>query len=397
MILRYLFCYKNKHSIFLIVCILFSFLCHAQKSKRSLEADLKRYKENLALLRQRNTNSYAMNNNPFFLFGMGNRKKLVYKDGELKDALSGEVIKKWIEKKELIVPNDYSAYVETPSGKGITIFENEKGVYIREGNTVNAITEGSLKLPDFKGKKYAELLKVLHHEIVINVIGGKPVPNFLIYPKPWYRDASLMGMVMKETGNLNLIKDWILNIKDPFDRNNSGTSEADNPGELLYLFSLVADATHPFVKVILDSVKQFNKENYISGQTDYNNHYVFQTKWIKFGLKSLGLPDPYVIPKAFDSYSSLFWWDYKDQHVDGTKFNVTDSKDYPYLTWAEDHFYHEKKGYVTNQIYPLSWEKNACCAICEPIKVIDKQWVQNKLGSPHTWHAAEMFLLLINE
>ena len=114
---------------------------------------------------------------------------------------------------ERIVPNDYSVYVETKSGHAITIFENEKGVYIKEANTITAITESHLKSPDFKGKKYAELLKVLHHEIIINVIDGKPVPNFLIYPKPWYRDAALMSMVMKETGNLHLIKDWILNTK----------------------------------------------------------------------------------------------------------------------------------------------------------------------------------------
>ena len=89
----YLHFTKPSKYILTIVFALLSLLCQAQKSKHRLEADLKNYQENLALLRKRNANSYDMSNIPFFLFGMGNRKKLVYESGELKDALTGTIKK----------------------------------------------------------------------------------------------------------------------------------------------------------------------------------------------------------------------------------------------------------------------------------------------------------------
>jgi len=72
-----------------------------------------------------------------------------------------------------------------------------------------------LNLPVFKDYAYDSVLKVLLHEILINIDNGLPLPNIMVYKKLWYRDATLMAMVLKETGNLRLIKDWILNIRDP--------------------------------------------------------------------------------------------------------------------------------------------------------------------------------------
>jgi hypothetical protein len=206
-----------------------------------------------------------------------------------------------------------------------------------------------------------------------------------------------MAMVLKQTSNLHLIKDWILSIRDPFDRNNHGISEADNLGQVLYLVSLVSDTSHPVVQTVLDSSKLFTKENYLEGKTDDALHPVFQTKWLKYGLKSLGLPDHYTIPAVYDSYSSLFWWDYKDQHVSGSRFDEGNSHNYPYLVWAEDHFYGEKRGIVTSQEYPLSWEAHASDANYAALKVLDQGLVSQKLSPAHTWHASEMFLLLMEE
>ena len=175
----------------------------------------------------------------------------------------------------------------------------------------------------------------------------------------------------------------------------------------MFLASLVSDKTHPVVQVALDSVKKFRRENYIIGKTDYAEHPVFQTKWLKYGLKSLGLPDPYVIPEQYDSYSSLFWWDYKSEHVAptetvGKRFSEKDSDHYPYLVWAEDHFYSrkgtpERRGIVGNLDYPLSWEQNASDAHYPGMTVLDKSLVKQRLAFPHTWHAAEMFLQLISQ
>lgn len=384
---------------FLYLVLLIANTSFGQIKEDSPELQLQAYRLTLDSLRSIHTNIRNMPDIRFYLFGMGDRKKIIYKDGKLFDAITGNIIRQWKVTKEVIVPPAYLVYLETADKKKIHIQENEEGVFIYEENKKTAITKSRLHLPSFEGHAYASVLKVLHQEILINVHNGLPVPNFMVYHKPWFRDATLMGMVMKQTGNLHLIKDWIMNIRDSFDRNNHGISEADNPGQVLYLISLVSDKTHPAIQAILDSVKQFQKGNYIEGKTDYSPHPVFQTKWIKYGLKSLGLEnlDTYTIPKVYDSYSSLFWWDYKEQHVNGDRFPQSSSVDYPYLVWAEDHFFGDTKGIVTNRDYPLSWESKASDADYAGLKVLDEDLVSKKLSPPHTWHAAEMFLLLFNK
>ncbi len=208
---------------------------------------------------------------------MGDRKKVIYRDGKLTEAKTGAAIREWTVIKKVIVPSEYMISLETKKGT-VKIFENEKGVYVLENGKKTTISESKLKLPRFETHSFAPVLRVLHHEVLININQGLPLPNFLVYEKPWFRDAAIMGMVLKETNNLHLIKEWINSIRDPFDRNNHGISEADNPGEVLFLISLVANKEHPAVKLVLDSVKQFQKDNYIEGKTDYNTHPVFQTK-----------------------------------------------------------------------------------------------------------------------
>ena len=391
------------------------------------------YRANLDKLRQEHPNHRDLPDLKFFLFGMGDRLKLIYRDGRLLNALTGNIEEQWNVKRAVIVPSDYLVALELtdpPTGQSgmVQIREDENGVWILQPGKRPKLIPGTrsvLKLPRFANNPYGPVLRVLHQEILINVIHGRPVPNFLVYAKPWYRDAALMAMVMRETGNLRLIHDWIMAIRDPFDRNNHGIAEADNPGQVLFLASLVSDKTHPVVPMALDSVKRYltgspdrplppllkqggppvREGMYVVGKTDYTEHPVFQTKWLKYGLKSLGLPDPYVIPERYDSYSSLFWWDYKNEHVAptetvGKKFSEKDSDYYPYLVWAEDHFYSrtgspERRGIVGNLDYPLSWEQNASDAHYPGMTVLDKGLVKQKLAFPHTWHAAEMFLMLM--
>lgn len=40
----------------------------------------------------------------------------------------------------------------------------------------------------------------------------------------------MVALALKETGNLGLLKPWILGLREPFDKNNQGETEADNPG-----------------------------------------------------------------------------------------------------------------------------------------------------------------------
>ncbi|MEJ7589315.1 MAG: hypothetical protein WKI04_17295 [Ferruginibacter sp.] len=293
-----------------IVLLSMQYKSTAQMPVTVLQKKLQEYNINLELLRKEHPNHRKMPTIDFYLFGMGDRKKMVYKNGNLVDAVSGDTLYQWNINNEFIVPSEYYVYLKTTDGKEVHIFENEKGVYLEQGRSLKELSESFIHLPDFKGHFFAPVLKVLHHEILINIIDGKPVPNFFVYKNPWYRDATLMAKVLQQTGNLHLIKDWIMSIRDPFDRNNHGMSEADNLGEVLFLVSLVSDVSHPVVKTVLDSTRQFIKQgadgNYLEGKTDYALHPVFQTKWIKYGLKSLHLPDSFYIPKAYDSYSSFF-------------------------------------------------------------------------------------------
>ena len=302
----------SRNSLFLLLGGLFVIQSVMGQATDALDRQLADYRANLTQLRKEHPNQREMPDLRFFLFGMGDRRKLFYRDGALHDARTGEVLHKWAVKCERIVPPAYTVALETTDGQTVLIAEDEAGVWLTEGkNKRVSLSKSQLNLSDFRGKTYAPILKVLHHEILMNVIDGKPVPNFFVYQKPWYRDATLMAMVLKTGGNLRLIRDWVMAIRDPFDRNNHGIAEADNPGQVLYLISLVSGKNHPAVPIVLDSLRQFVKKGtagtYIEGKTDYSLHPVFQTKWTKFGLNSLGLPDPYQIPNQFDQYSSMFW------------------------------------------------------------------------------------------
>ena len=42
----------------------------------------------------------------------------------------------------------------------------------------------------------------------------------------------------------------------------------------------------------------------------------------------------------------------------------------------------------------MTWEAHASEADYEAIRPVDSRWADAKICYPHTWHAAEMFLLL---
>lgn len=358
---------------------------------------LQAYRAQLAQLRQQHPNHQTLPQLTFFLFGMGDRLKLIYRSGRLLNALTGNIEEQWHVKTELIVPSEYLVQLELDDGQLIQIREDEAGVWLLQPNKRPKLIPGTrshVNLPRFDDKSLSAVLRVLHQEVLINVINGRPVPNFLAYFKPWYRDAASMAMVMQTTHNLALIQDWLMALRDPFDRNNANVTEADNLGQVLFLLSLVSDKSHPAVAVVLDSAKRFQKDNYIIGLTDRAEHPVYQTKWLKYGLASLGLPDPYRIPQQYDSYSSLVWWVYNGEHIAGKRFDEELRSRHPYLGWAEDHFYGETNGALGNLDYPLSWAQQEINAHYPGLTVLDQPLVKKKVTFPHAWHAAEMFLLL---
>jgi hypothetical protein len=70
---------------------------------------------------------------------------------------------------------------------------------------------------------------------------------------------------------------------------------------------------------------------------------------------------------------------------------------YPYLGWACDHFHHAKTSPISNRDYPLTWEQNASQAHYQGMDVIAPVYAQQRLATPHAWHAAEVFLYLLSE
>jgi len=384
-------------------------MLHIQQVKKNADLpdceillSLNDYQEQLAVFRSE-YRAAEMPDCTFFLFGMGNRTKLIYMGGVLRDALSGEILKDWQVVDDVILPNEYTVCIESSEGEA-AIYENEDGIFIREGDDVQLVpgSDTPVKLPDFDGHPYSEILKVLNHEIMVNIVDSKPVPNFFVYDKPWRRDAAMMAMCLDESGNLELIRDWVLGLSDPYDRNNAGETEADNLGQTLYLLSLFTDKSHPLVGEILDEVVRYEVEDehglYIRGRSDFHETPVYQTKWLKYGLKSLGLPDDYSIPLVEDNYSSLFWWDYRESYKPGTTDAGVDWKHdrYPYIGWASDHFHNKKRNPISNRDYPLTWETLASQADYEGMAMIDEIYVNQKTSVPHTWHAAEVFLYLID-
>jgi hypothetical protein len=364
------------------------------ESDQTENSILNDYRSELNNLRYLSENIFELPNEKYFLFGMGSRRKMLYKDGSLLDSLTGEIIKKWQIAKELIIPPSYEVDLTTTDGKRVLIYEDEQGVWLKENDKVTLLSGGRVNLPNFNGNPNALVLRVLLQEVLINIVDEKPLPNYFVYSKPWYRDAALMCMVLNQTGNLELVRDWILNLDQPFDLNNSGEQEPDNLGEVLYMISLVSDQTHPLVNEILATIPQFIEDNHIDGVTDYANHPVYQTAWVKLGLDSLKLPDPYQLPDVSDSYANLIWWlSSPHQIVNGSQHN---SFQYPYLTWASNHMNQTYLGVFGDLDYPLSWESQASGANYSGIQIVSQAYANQAIGAPHGWAASELFFYLFD-
>jgi hypothetical protein len=336
------------------------------------------------------------------LFGMGSRRKLLYAPhGRLLDALTLEPVRTWDIVAEKVDASEYCVSLDLRNGSQVRIVEDEESVWIEQGGSREALTSGQkVNLPRFEGHPHAGLLRALHSELLVNVMPFGPVPNLWVYPRPWYRDAAMMLMCFKHTGNLHLAESWVAGLHKVWDRNNEGDPEADNLGQVLYMISLFDNPKHPLVSKVLEAIPAFRCGGHIRGRTDAAEHPVYQTKWLKFGLKSLGMDDSYEIPAVADSYSSLFWMDYRDKHVPRARFTEKQVRLYPYLGWAESHFYNEAppSPQGVEHLPFLTWE--GCGSEAEywrlrplvKMGVLPEECVNEYTCTPHTWHAAEMFL-----
>ena len=342
---------------------------------------------------------YNLNQEDFYFFGLANRKKLVFLKTGLYDIDANKYIYEFETKDFIIIPNLYTVIVETTSNDFIKIYENKNGVYF-EKNDVSEVITGTdifINLYEFNEQEYSEIKKVLYSEILFNIKNSKVYPNLFVYDNVWYRDAALVTMVLKETDNINLIKEWVDNIEEIYDYQNSGVKETDNLGELLYIISVVNPTNKKLIEKIKKEASNILKENnkkYLTGLTDYKTRELYQNLWYKFGLESLQEKFKYDLKDLEDDYQNLTWWSNYQ-----TKNNKVYDHDYryPYLSMAEYHKLKQGSFYVTDSLYPLSWEKDASEADYQKLSIIGQSYVTNKISPTHSWHASEMLLFLLDE
>ena len=338
----------------------------------------------------------------FFIFGMGQRKKHLYKNGSLIEIETGKEVASWSVKNESFLFDRYMVVVKTTDDKTFLIEENEHGLYVSEitsGEREGAIclANGEIILPDFEEYKYPAQLRILHQEILTSFIGPRPVPNIYVYDTPWYRDSAMMALVLEKTGNIDLLREWALSVTELYDLNNKGNKEPDNLGQLAFVLSFFVDKTYPLVTEIVNEAKRIMENGLLTGITDYNHHEIYSTLWLKYGLSRLGIDTSFIkIPKQFDSYSRMFWMDRTEVERE-TKYENKYDEWYPYLWWAVKHFEGEpiEEKYLEIK-YPMSWEICASEARYEKIAPLSEEYAKNKCGAPHSWHAAEMFMYLID-
>lgn len=328
---------------------------------------------------------------PFYLFGMGTRRKMIFRNHCLFGLEDHRVLACFDETQPVrIRPGDYRVEIGEDA-----VWEDETGVHMRRQGAETLLTDGAVCLPDFEGYPHAAWMRALHADILVSIVDGKPLPNPLVYARPWYRDAAMMCMVLQRTGNLHLVKDWILSLDTPYDRNNKGCEEPDNLGQALYMISLASDARHPLVKTIIGEAQRRTENGHLTGLSDYAPHPVYQTKWLKYGLACLGLADSWTVPDTEDDYAELFWMDGGQAHASAQKVSYGDDL-YPYLSVARAHHRGAPLAETAPAAgeYPMTWEKEASEAAYDRNLPFLPHYAAAHVGAPHTWHAAELFLYL---
>lgn len=346
----------------------------------------------------------------FFYFGMVDREKLLYKNGQLINVKTKKIVREFPHRYEVIIPNEYTVLLSDDNNNITKIYENEDGVFLENNEKVEILTKGKQKfsLPRFEDKKYSNILRVLNQEILFNFDGILLKPNIISYKNSnnvWYRDTMLATMVFEATNNTHLLEPWIKTITRVYDCQRSlinddhgcQIKEADNPGELLYMLGAIKNNRSDLVNEIVEEVKKKAKDGVFSGIVDGEIMSFYPTSLLLLGAKknNIDLSKYLKTPTIPDHYASLTWW-----NKDNPKQNlpVIESRLFPYLEWASAHYKVGNYGKVNilDEYYPLSYEAGLNQTIADDQKFVSEHY--SVLEGPiltHVWHAAEMFLLLM--
>ena len=332
-----------------------------------------------------------------FYFGMGDRKKIVYKDGKLIDLKTKEIIKEVDYSDELIVPNEYSVLLKDKKDNVYLIEENEDGIFFSKNNDKEKIVESGkeIHLPEYDGMRYSEILKVLHQEVLFNIDGSEPRPNIIGYYKPFYRDAMVATMVLEDTDNVHLIADWVKNLDSIYDyARSSEIKEPDNLGELLYMIGATKVDRDDLVEEVLDEIENIRTEdNMIHGNIDSAEQKYYPTAIALFGEEKLGIKPNLSLGNIDDVYGKLTWY-YHNPNMIWAQF--IDAPLFPYLGWAQRHYTEHGLVYMLDEIYPLSYEAGTPKPgyKAEPYCFISEFYCENVTHISHLWDASEKYLFL---
>ncbi|MGF1449751.1 MAG: hypothetical protein ACFB20_10080 [Opitutales bacterium] len=333
---------------------------------------------------------------PFYLFGAGSRSKYIYREGKLIKWPEQRLVFRGNVLDERIYPAEHRVQLVCEDDTTALIEESERGLFLKTDGPAHLLATDSVKMPDFSEHRFRDQLRILHFEILWNIKDGRPLANLLAYTKPSYREAASIAMVLKLTGNLPLIADWIESITEPFDLNN-GTAEADNLGQVLFLNSLLDERNDDLVDKALDQMGTYVKDGIVRGRTDSRERPVYQSLWLKYGLQCLGLKEEeekVQPPVAEEDYRHLFWWDLRDvpdPAADRTFFNGETNN--PYRAWAEANYLNtEPPRELAGRNFPLSYEASARQADVNAMRAISEDLADSRIVTPHSRHAAEMFL-----
>lgn len=345
----------------------------------------------------------------FYLFGMGNRTKMVYRDCKLFDIDKDSVLIDFSCDflKDSIVPDKYMVCITNNNGNTTIIKEDENAVWIVNQEKKDSVsgTNSKVNLPSFNEFRFGKLLRVLHHEILFNVNCSKLYPNVFAYKSVWYRDAAMGVMVLEKTHNISLVKEGIGTLSAIYD-NQNGEEEGDNIGEYIFMKSIVgggiASEKDTLLYEIEKHTKTYKNSSYIIGRTDGVENDYYATAWLKYALKSTTeISDVYSYPENGGGYKYLCWFAERPNVLSVIKHafnNILFSKDidypYPYLDWALSHSFGDMQVPMANG-YPLSWESDGSKADFSKMSIIAPDTKGRSICFPHLWTASEMFLYLM--
>lgn len=377
-------------------------------------------------------------NSDFFSFGMGDRRKMIYKKGKLIDLKTKQVIRSFDFTHEMIIPNMYTVLLLDQAGQITRIYEDETGVHIEKGrmakiwedwNNYNqweddrlnnretrlveniasetiTTSKNKINLPNFEDSKVGRVLKVLHQEVLVNIDHGKPRTTLMTRTNEsgLYREGMVAAMVLEKTNNTWLFEDWMKQISSIYDCRNKlekneakCTESADNPGQLLYLLGAITNSRQDLTNKIKAEVKQKVVNGKFVGEVDGEKMGYYPTALLINGARrnKIDLGYDFNLGKA-DKYLGLTWWlnDYKE----AKHGNIVDPM-HPAKEWASVHQEPGHYGLTTilDEAYPLTFDGELTKAEAEEQKLINGHYSHEKgpkLSS--IWHASEMFLMLGN-